>query len=50
MDELAAKDEFSGVMLVTHKGGTLFEKAYGLADKDKNIPSNLETNGCCATP
>jgi CubicO group peptidase (beta-lactamase class C family) len=43
MDERAAKDEFSGVVLVTHKGKTVFEKAYGLADKEKNIPNNLNT-------
>ena len=43
MDELAAKDAFSGVVLVTHNGKTVFEKAYGLADKEKNIPNNLNT-------
>jgi D-alanyl-D-alanine carboxypeptidase len=43
MDDLAAKDQFSGVVLVTHKGKTVFEKAYGVANKEKNIPNNLET-------
>ncbi len=43
MDELAAKDAFSGVVLVTREGKTLFEKAYGLADRDKKIPNDLDT-------
>jgi CubicO group peptidase (beta-lactamase class C family) len=43
MDELAAKDEFSGALLVTRDGQTLFEKAYGMADKDRKVLNNLET-------
>ena len=31
--------EFSGAVLVTHDGRTLFEGAYGLADRERGIPN-----------
>ena len=34
---------FSGAVLVTHNGVTLFERAYGLADREKGIPNTPQT-------
>ena len=33
-DRLAAADQFSGVVLLTHHGRSIVERAYGLADRD----------------
>lgn len=35
--------EFSGAVLVAHDGRTLFEGAYGLADRERGIPNTLLT-------
>ncbi|MFI5937327.1 serine hydrolase domain-containing protein [Actinoplanes sp. NPDC051494] len=35
--ELAAKGEFSGVVLLSHRGRTVLSRAYGLADREKGI-------------
>ena len=35
---LAASDEFAGVVLVAKDGTTLFEKGYGLADRERKVP------------
>src|SRR6185369_5885877 len=43
LDALAKEDKFSGVVLIAKDGKPVFEKAYGLADKAKNIPNNTET-------
>jgi CubicO group peptidase (beta-lactamase class C family) len=43
LDELAKQDKFSGVVLVAKDGKPIFEKAYGLANKEKGIPNNTET-------
>ena len=43
LDDLAKQDKFSGVVLVAKNGKPVFEKAYGLANKSKNIPINNET-------
>ena len=34
---------FSGVVLVQEKGGTLFEKGYGLANRAESIPNSINT-------
>ena len=34
---------FSGAVLVTREGKTLFEGAYGLADREKNVPNTVQT-------
>jgi D-alanyl-D-alanine carboxypeptidase len=34
---------FSGAVLVTHNGVTLFERAYGLADREKGVPNTPQT-------
>jgi CubicO group peptidase (beta-lactamase class C family) len=43
LETLANQDKFSGVVLIARDGKPVFEKAYGLADKAKNIPNNAET-------
>ncbi|HEX8186008.1 MAG TPA: serine hydrolase domain-containing protein, partial [Blastocatellia bacterium] len=43
LDDLAKQDKFSGVVLVAKDGKPVFEKAYGLANRTKNIPINKET-------
>ncbi len=43
LETLAKEDKFSGVVLIARDGKPVFEKAYGLADKAKNIPNNTET-------
>ena len=43
LDQLAAADRFSGVVLMAKDGQPFFQKAYGLADRDKKIPNNLDT-------
>ena len=40
---LAAKDEFSGVVLLARKGAPFFERAYGLADRERKIANTPET-------
>ena len=43
LDGLLKEDKFSGVVLVAKGDKPLFFKAYGLANKGKNIPNNTET-------
>jgi len=43
LQEISAKDEFSGVVLVAQKGAPVFQKAYGLQSKEYGVPNNLET-------
>ena len=42
-DEAAAKDEFSGAVLVARNGKVLLENAWGLADRDAKIAATPET-------
>lgn len=35
--------EFNGVVMVVQKGTTLYKKAFGLADREWNIPNTVET-------
>nr|WP_274602343.1 serine hydrolase domain-containing protein [Sphingomonas sp. CFBP 13733] len=39
----AAKDHFSGAVLISHLGRILFQMAYGLADKTNHKPNTLDT-------
>lgn len=39
----AARDQFSGAILVAQGGRVLFEKAYGLADRERRRPNSLDT-------
>lgn len=41
--DLAGKGEFSGVVLLTRGSETLFSKAYGLADRERNLPNQIDT-------
>ncbi|MDH5742656.1 MAG: beta-lactamase family protein, partial [Candidatus Aminicenantes bacterium] len=40
------KDLFSGVVLVAHKGKPIFKKAYGMADRERNISNQVDTKFC----
>ena len=43
LEQKSAEDEFSGAVLVVRDGVTLFEGAYGLADRDQDIPNSTDT-------
>ena len=43
LNDLAIEDKFSGAVLIAKDGKPVFEKAYGLANKAKNVPNNIET-------
>jgi CubicO group peptidase (beta-lactamase class C family) len=40
------KDLFSGVVLVAREGKPIFKKAYGMADRERNIPIQANTKFC----
>jgi D-alanyl-D-alanine carboxypeptidase len=40
------KDIFSGVVLVAREGKPVFKKAYGMADRERNLPNQLNTKFC----
>ena len=48
-DRLAARDQFSGVILVADKNGTVIEKAYGLADREAKIAVTKDTQFALAS-
>jgi CubicO group peptidase (beta-lactamase class C family) len=41
--ERAAADRFSGAILIAHDGKIVFEKAYGLADREQKTANTLDT-------
>ncbi|WP_331766232.1 serine hydrolase domain-containing protein [Embleya sp. NBC_00896] len=41
--DLAAKDEFSGTLLLTRRGRPVLSRAYGMADKQRNAPIGPDT-------
>ena len=43
LEKNAAADRFSGAVLVSKNGKTLFSGAYGLAEREKKIPNRLDT-------
>jgi len=43
LDEEVATGHFSGAVLLARGGKTLFESAYGLADRDRRIANTLDT-------
>lgn len=43
MDEFVSSRDFSGVVLVARNGQVLFERAYGLANREHSVPNKLET-------
>ena len=43
LEETAARDAFSGAVLVAKNGKPIFTKAYGLANKNSNTPNRIDT-------
>ena len=43
VEKLVANDQFSGAVLVSKDGETIFQGAYGLASKAYNVPNQLDT-------
>ena len=46
LETTTEKDLFSGVVLVAHKGKPIFKKAYGMADRERNISNQVNTRFC----
>jgi D-alanyl-D-alanine carboxypeptidase len=43
LEEDAAADRFSGAVLVAKNGKPVFQRAYGLADREHKLPNTLKT-------
>jgi len=43
LEKRAAEDSFAGAVLVAKDGKPVFQAAYGLADREKKIPNQLDT-------
>ena len=43
LEALVAKDKFSGAVLVAKNGKPIFARAYGMADREKQIANTLDT-------
>ncbi len=43
LEKLAAEDKFSGALLVARNGKPIFQRAYGMANKDRQIPNGVDT-------
>ncbi len=43
LDRLASADLFSGVVLLARNGSPIFQKAYGLANRELQVPNTLDT-------
>jgi len=43
LEQLVAADQFSGTVLVAKDEVTLFQKAYGMAEKNFNVPAQIDT-------
>ncbi|GAA2580384.1 serine hydrolase domain-containing protein [Actinomadura fulvescens] len=41
--ELAGKDEFSGTVLLAHRGRPVLTRSYGMADRERGIPNRHDT-------
>jgi CubicO group peptidase (beta-lactamase class C family) len=41
--QLAAQGEFSGVVMLAHRGRTVLSRSYGMADREKGIPNGEGT-------
>jgi CubicO group peptidase (beta-lactamase class C family) len=42
--ELAAQDQFSGVVLLSHRGRTVLSRSYGMADRERGIRNQENTS------
>lgn len=43
LNDLTAKDEFSGAVLIAKRGQVIFSKAFGLASRELNVPNRIDT-------
>ena len=43
LDSLSARDQFSGVVVLASQGTTVFERAYGMADREAGHRNTVET-------
>jgi len=43
LDQEVAVDRFAGAVLIAKNGKAIFSAAYGLADREKNVPNKLGT-------
>lgn len=43
LNDLTAKNEFSGAVLIARKGQVVFGKPFGLASREFNVPNRLDT-------
>jgi CubicO group peptidase (beta-lactamase class C family) len=43
MDQFVSSRDFSGVVLVAREGHVLFQKAYGLANREHDVPNKVGT-------
>src|SRR5712671_2656137 len=43
LDSLAKVGQFSGVAVLAKNGVPVFQRAYGMANRERSIPNNLET-------
>ncbi|WUI00271.1 beta-lactamase family protein [Spirillospora sp. NBC_00431] len=43
LKRLADRDEFSGTVLVAHRGRPVLARAYGMADKERSVPNGADT-------
>ncbi|MEV0136701.1 serine hydrolase domain-containing protein [Dactylosporangium sp. NPDC050688] len=41
--DMAARDVFSGNVLITHRGQTVLARSYGMADKARSVPNGPDT-------
>jgi CubicO group peptidase (beta-lactamase class C family) len=44
VDSLARADQFSGVVLLMRQGAPVFQRAWGMADREAHIPNTIETD------
>lgn len=49
LEKLAVEDEFSGTVLVAHRGRHVLARSYGMADKERSIPNRTDTIYCLAS-
>lgn len=49
LTHLAARDSFSGTMLVARRGRPVLTRSFGMADKAKSVPNSTDTIFCLAS-
>lgn len=49
LTQLAARDSFSGTMLVAHRGRPVLTRSFGMADKARSVPNSTDTVFCLAS-